>query len=209
MRSFDGLSRTRPKRKRTGPTIIDAPAPRRSKRGSAGGFFALLIIGGLVLFGLNSFNSNPDSSKTNSDDNQEPAKESAIANLELPQGGLSDDQSLEDLLIIDSPNQDSADQTIDSANDKEGSLPIIRVLNGGAASGSASEIENSLKTRGFEVLSVGNANNPHEKTTLYYKSGFQKDAESLTSDFNLGEVNYIEDNIAEPADILIVLGQNY
>ncbi|MCA9388968.1 LytR C-terminal domain-containing protein [Candidatus Berkelbacteria bacterium] len=210
MRSFDTLSRPRPKRKNTGPRIIDAPAAKRKQGG--GGFFVLVIILAIGFFGFNSTKSRQPTNTESKNSDTGQSNESTIANLELPQGGLSDDQSLEDLLIIDSPNADSEQQSDgqqDSKDKKQIFEGTIRILNGGASEGSAKELEESLKFRGYEILSSGNANNPHPRTTFYYLPDKRGEAEILADELNFIDIDYVEDPIAQPADILIVLGQNY
>lgn len=55
----------------------------------------------------------------------------------------------------------------------------VKVLNGGAAKGSAGTVAESLKKAGFTKVTSGNALKDYTGVTVYYAAGLDKEAQSL------------------------------
>lgn len=81
----------------------------------------------------------------------------------------------------------------------------VRVLNGGAGAGAAAKMKTQLEAKGYRVISIGNAVNSYEKTTIYFLQQHQENALKLADDVGHKPV-LVADSIAKPADILVVLG---
>jgi len=77
----------------------------------------------------------------------------------------------------------SAEATSEANLDK--SEPRIRVFNGSGTAGVASAVKNLLEGKGWEVASVGNADEfDFEQTVLKFKSSFKKFEKELTADLS-------------------------
>ncbi len=130
----------------------------------------------------------------------------------FPQGS-GDSQNLDELLILDQPTADSApqpDQTEETSTEEDGTNPgafSLRLLDGGGVADAMDSLKDTLTTHGYTVLSTGAAIHEHPTTTLYYQPGFKAQAESVAPYINASDVAYVEDQIAAPADVLIVVGQ--
>lgn len=88
----------------------------------------------------------------------------------------------------------------------------VKVLNGGAAAGSAAKIRDLLKTKGYAKIEAANANlSSYTAVTIYYKSEFKSEAEKIKEALT-GQYKVIETkegtNAKEPSgDIVVVLGK--
>jgi hypothetical protein len=94
--------------------------------------------------------------------------------------------------------------------DLDKSEPEIRVLNGSGTAGVAGVVQNLLEEKGWNVVSVGNADSfDFEQTVLRFKSTFKKFEEALTEDLSddYSVITGDEDlEATDSADIEVIVG---
>jgi hypothetical protein len=83
----------------------------------------------------------------------------------------------------------------------------IRVLNGTTSAGAAATAQTTLTKAGFTVSKIGNAaNQNYAKTTIYYQTGHQSEAQKVAD--ALGRGTLLESSsLAKPDMILVVVGK--
>ncbi|MBI4022927.1 LytR C-terminal domain-containing protein [Candidatus Berkelbacteria bacterium] len=144
---------------------------------------------------------------------------SGLGPASVPQGS-GPDSVRDELVILDAPLEESAPQdpglestarpaeTIPPESQVDRASLTVRVLNGGGPAGAAAALRDRLEAGGYRVLSVGNAINPHARTTVYYATGFEEQAQTLANDLSESTPILIQSSIASPADVLVVIGSD-
>jgi len=105
--------------------------------------------------------------------------------------------------------------TTESAKPKETNEEVnkknfkIRILNGSGKAGTASEAKNFLTSRGYKVVSIGNADNfNYQKTVVRVKESRQSITNPLTKDlkerYAISVSSFLPEN--ESYDVLIIIG---
>lgn len=100
--------------------------------------------------------------------------------------------SIADFSPANLPESVSEDAIIDTAESaapaREDAVPakldapagvVVKVLNGGAAGGSAGKMVMYLKTSGYAKAEAGNANGSNAGIVIYYSSGMEDEAKAL------------------------------
>jgi hypothetical protein len=89
----------------------------------------------------------------------------------------------------------------------------LKVLNGGAAKGSAAKAQSVLKAAGYARAQTGNASGDYAGTTVYYLDGYRDAAEkvgqALSSGYPAVRVKQAASNKSEEggASVVVVLGK--
>ncbi|MBI4185587.1 LytR C-terminal domain-containing protein [Candidatus Berkelbacteria bacterium] len=145
-----------------------------------------------------------------------------------PQGGGTN-IPLENLVVLDQPTETSKpqpdrlsdqltinDQTASKHPDEMTSTdqPLktaftVRILNGGGKAGAAAQLRDELKTNGFTVISIGNAQSTFAKTTIVYGTGKRSEAELVATILGSPALTLAQDISPAPADVLVVLGHDH
>ncbi len=108
-----------------------------------------------------------------------------------------------------------AEEPVSPADEAKAIAPAdvsVKVLNGGAAAGSAAKIRDLLKTKGYTKIEAANANlSGYASVTIYYKAEFKDQAEKIKETL-AGQYKVIEmkegANAKEPSgDIVVILGK--
>jgi hypothetical protein len=83
----------------------------------------------------------------------------------------------------------------------------IRILNGTTSAGAAATAQSTLTKAGFTVSKIGNAaNQSYAKTTIYYQTGHQSEAQKVAD--ALGKGTLLESSsLAKPDIVLVVVGK--
>jgi hypothetical protein len=120
-------------------------------------------------------------------------------------------QKTDQVIVIDQPTSTSIAQPDTepipaTTADTPHVLPTVRILNGGATVGKASEIKKSLETLHYHVLSIGSAQFTYVQTTIYYLGNNKASAKVIAEAIGQDNASLTEDLIASPADVLVVLG---
>lgn len=87
----------------------------------------------------------------------------------------------------------------------------IRVANGSDTDGLASKYANSLKSKGFNVITINNALSKIDQTTIFYLKGKKSKADLISSELGNPQAKFEEfeeGDISDSADIIIVLGSD-
>ena len=132
---------------------------------------------------------------------------------------LNQGKSLEETVILDQPlatskAQDGTFGALDVSPKSMAGPPAaadavtLRLLNGSGKVGMASTQRAVFAAKGFNVVSIGTAVNTYTKSVIYYTPGHQKAAESIRSVYGRSETKLSEDALAQPADILLVIGKD-
>lgn len=83
---------------------------------------------------------------------------------------------------------------------------VLEVLNGSGISGVAGEAADFLQDEGFNVSSIGNADNfDYEKTIIKYKKEKKETAESISQALGAGDLQEIA---GQEEDILLIIGKD-
>jgi len=119
------------------------------------------------------------------------------------------EESGNQMLILDQPTPTSAPQPETGSqglSDPGVTQWTIRILDGGHAASTTKNLRTKLIAAGFNVLSTGTAIHAYSTTTIYYQSGHETDAKTTGTYMNGSSIQYEQDPIAAPADVLIVVG---
>lgn len=86
----------------------------------------------------------------------------------------------------------------------------LKILNGCGEAGLATKAQTKLTSKGFKVVSTGNASNfGYKKTTvLYYTNGYQK-ALRVSKYFSGSKVKFSGKSLGSAIDVILVLGSDY
>jgi len=177
-----------------------------SKRGNASGVLALaaVTVVGFFLFTKPSTSVKPT---------QTPAAVPTVISsttdprIAPPQ---PDNAALNETIILDTPLADSKKQ------DTAATTPVtaagqgysLRVLNGSDGSYSTDQLTKRLTAAKLSVTTTGTANNSYDKSTLYYTSGHETDANAVAHALGHDTMPIEASDIAVPADVLYVIGSN-
>ncbi len=85
-------------------------------------------------------------------------------------------------------------------------LPTIRILTGGAPASAATAVRDTLDADGYQVIATGPAKFSYVRSTVYYLAGRRDAARAAATAAGLTDPTLVEDPIAAPADVLLVLG---
>ncbi len=110
-----------------------------------------------------------------------------------------------DVVVVDAPSSNSLPQP-DASTAITDTLPTVRVLNGGAATTEAAAARDALAALHYTVVSVGTAQFSYVRSTVYYLSGRHDSALAVAQALGLADPTLVEDPIANPAEVLVVLG---
>lgn len=83
----------------------------------------------------------------------------------------------------------------------------LEILNGTYVAGAASKLSSELKSKGYEVVSIGNEINDYVNTVIKYKDGKVGVAEKIKSEINYKYSVVLEKDSGIENDILIIIGQ--
>jgi hypothetical protein len=87
---------------------------------------------------------------------------------------------------------------------------VVEVLNGTTTSGLAAGVEAKLRSDGYSRVSVGNTSAPAERTVIFYKPTFKREAERMLADRpELLRVKQATPSSEGSAPIVVVLGPDY
>ncbi len=111
----------------------------------------------------------------------------------------------DDVVVVDAPSSNSLPQP-DASTAITDTLPTVRVLNGGAATTEAAAARDALAALHYTVVSVGTAQFSYVRSTVYYLSGRHDSALAVAQALGLADPTLVEDPIANPAEVLVVLG---
>lgn len=108
-----------------------------------------------------------------------------------------------DIVILDQPTTESKLQP--SSTPTSPTPFTVRILNGGGPQGAAAELRDQFMLAQYTVSGIGNAQNTHQQTTIYFMAGSRDIAERMNDEFSLS-ARFVEDSIADPDTLLIVIG---
>lgn len=87
----------------------------------------------------------------------------------------------------------------------------IRVANGSDTDGLAGKYADSLKSAGFNVITINNALSKSDQTKLFYLKGKKSEADLVAQQLGSPQVQleeFEEGDISDAADVVIVLGKD-
>ena len=212
MPTIDGISRSRPAEVSAGPqpraaTLVARQRSRATRGGSL--LFLILVLGFGTAF-IVLLDHEPAVSvepEATSNNTASAAPDSSL--LPVPE---SEATAATELVVLDQPRAMSAPQattTTPTPINADATLPTVRILNGGAPQGAAAALQRTLESKGYTVVSIGNARTTYATTTLYFAAGHESAAAALIETVSLSELTKEESDIAEPANILVVLGSDW
>lgn len=107
-----------------------------------------------------------------------------------------------------SAEQETVENTADTANSINYSTVSLSVLNGNGIQGSAQNIKTTLENAGFIVSNIGNALKfSYINTEVYYKSGKINEATEVKNCLNGRQTELFENNaVAGKYDVVVVVG---
>src|SRR5699024_10656583 len=155
------------------------------------------VISGPVLRAVNSPDATPSASPTADDTPSEQASDEA---------GDEDGDKANDEADDGADDGASQEPGEESERDKKPDKPKretrVRVFNNAAVSGSAAELAQKARGRGWTVAGVGNWRGQIPSTTVYYPSGKRDEANLLAEDLDIDRVKPTIDQM--PSDQMTV-----
>ncbi|WP_410540043.1 LCP family protein [Streptomyces sp. KL2] len=109
--------------------------------------------------------------------------------------------------LADDEEVDKADLEAETANPLYASRVRVRVLNGTGTPGQAGEVAEELRAAGFTVVSVGNADQEAEATSVTHPAGLERQARVLAS--RLPGAGAEQDSDAAPGVVTLTIGAGY
>lgn len=176
--------------------------------------FAMLLVGGAFFLTTRPSADVPQSAIASSAPTQPAPSSAAQPTLGLPQPDQS--QSVERAVILDHPLATSKSQD-GSAGSATNPAPLpsaapkpdsfsTRILNGSGQSGLATSTQTKLTQQGFHITDVGTAMNQYTTSVIYYTVGHDAQAKLVQSAFGQADTQLQADDVARPADVLLVIG---
>ncbi|MFP8962414.1 LCP family protein [Streptomyces nanhaiensis] len=109
--------------------------------------------------------------------------------------------------LADDEEVDKAALEAETADPLYASRVRVRVLNGTGAPGQAGEVAEELRAAGFTVVSVGNADQDAEATSVTHPAGLERQARVLAS--RLPGAGAEQDGDAAPGVVTLTIGTDY
>lgn len=216
MTPLDGLQRRSAQRRRLSEgqrnePRLTPPTTARPRRGSG----VLLILLAFTILAFLLVRPNPSPEVTNdtaqAEQSDDPVVEERAPSTDFSPPRTPLGTTLDDLTILDQPTARSTPQP-DTSTTPADRAPTteftVRILNGGGKAGAASQLKTDLETSGYTVSSIGNARTTYDTTTVYYRGSVAEDATALAQALGEPQPTIEESEVAAPADILIVIGQD-
>lgn len=112
-------------------------------------------------------------------------------------------------VILSSPPVATTTQAAPSPSPSPVEKAQVQVLNGTATVGLAQRARERLEQAGFEVLSVGNARTRYDKTTVFFKPGFESIAREIARVIGATVVQPAPENLQRDIPITAVVGADF
>jgi hypothetical protein len=180
--------------------IVSSTNKLTKKKNNASGFYFFIIILLIVIFYL-SYN-NTHSSNYKNDQNYINSIDN-LATEVSPSATLPEESTSSGIIITPNPIDTQQSNLINKES------VAITILNGAGIPGIAQEIKNLLTSNGYNIESIGNANNFYTKSVIYHSPSNEqiaKDLQTILSDYP----SDIQSNnqFADDTHITIVIGEN-
>lgn len=85
----------------------------------------------------------------------------------------------------------------------------LQVLNGSNTEGNANLAAAELRKEGYEVVAVQNASRKYEKTTVFFQSGFETQADEVARLIGADVVQPAPQNLDKNIPVTVVIGNDY
>jgi len=214
-RPLDSINIRRSKRSSTDAAGPTESGVRRPSLGTSGLMMAtFLLVGAFFLATRPNADSGPAVPSTAQPVAPTTSSSNPGSSIGPPQPDQS--QSLERTVILDRPLATSKAQdgtsgvaASSSTTETQSVSPdsfALRILNGSGQAGLASQTQSALAAKGFRITETGTAVHDYATTIIYYTATHEAQAKVVQSAFQAGKAKMQQDDIAQPADVLLVIG---